>query len=82
MIISIAAIVSGTYYRKLEGIGSGFIGGGVLVILWSLMYTWSYWLTWPKYIKVIALGMVLALLIYLGYTRIEGKLKAKKDKKK
>ncbi len=78
--IGILAIVGGTFFRHLEGIGSGFIGGGILVVLWSLFYTW--WLTWPRYIKVAALGVVLALLVYLGYTRIEEKLKKGKRTKK
>ena len=77
-ILGIAAIVAGVFLKKLEGIGSGFLGGGVLVILWSLIYTWEYWLNWPKYLKVALLGLVLVLLVYLGYTKIENIVKKKK----
>ena len=77
LIIGIAAIIGGMFKSKLEGISSGFIGGGVLVILWSLIYTSYYWLTWSKYAKIIALGLVLALLIYFGYKKIENAAKKK-----
>ena len=74
-VIGIIAIIAGIFLTGLEGIGSGLIGGGILVVLWSLAYTWQYWISWSKYIKLIALGLVLLILIYLGYKRIESKLK-------
>ena len=77
IIIGIAAIIGGMFKSKLEGISSGFIGGGVMVILWSLIYTSYYWLTWSKYAKIIALGLVLGVLVYFGYKKIENVAKKK-----
>ena len=74
IVIGIIAIITGIFLTGLEGIGSGLIGGGVLVVLWSLFYTYTYWFTLNKYIKLIALGIVLAILIYFGYKKIEKKL--------
>ncbi|MBD3310572.1 hypothetical protein GF351_05110 [Candidatus Woesearchaeota archaeon] len=80
MFIGIAAIVAGMFLNHLEGIGSGIMAGGILVILWSLGYTAEYWFKLNKYIKLFMLGVVLVLLIYLGYKRLEDKLDGK-DKK-
>lgn len=68
--LGLAAIVVGIYIKK-EGVGSGFIGGGILVILWVLPYTHIYWTNFNKYIKLFALGVVLAVLIYLGYKKFD-----------
>jgi hypothetical protein len=73
LIIGMLAITGGIFLSGLEGIGSGFIGGGVLVVLWTLPYTWEYWFELHKYTKVAALGLVLALLIYLGYKKLDKK---------
>ena len=75
IIIGLAAIISGVYLKHLESIGSGFIAGGVLVILWALPYTWEYWLNWNKYMKLGCLGIVLIVLVYLGYKKLEEKTK-------
>lgn len=71
LVIGILAMTVGAFLTKLEGIGSGFIGGGVLVVLWSLPYTWEYWFELHKYTKVAALGVVLVILVYLGYKKLE-----------
>jgi hypothetical protein len=75
--IGLLAIIGGILISRLDSIGSGFIGGGVMVVLWSLAYTANYWLTLNKYVRLLALGVVLAVLIYLGYKRIEEKIKNK-----
>ncbi len=80
-IIGIIAIVAGILLSSMEGIGSGLMGGGVLVVLWSLLYTMDYWLTLNKYIKLVALGIVLAILIYLGYKKLEKKLNKPRKKR-
>ena len=78
IVIGLAAIIGGIYFRRFEGIGSGFIGGGVLVILWSLPYTWEYLQYQNKYVKLMALGIVLIILVYLGYKKLEEKTEHKK----
>lgn len=80
LLIALAAIFGGTTLKKYEGIGSGFLGGGILLVLYSLIYTWEYWVTWHKYVKLVALGLVLAFLIYLGYKKIESHVKPKKKR--
>jgi len=75
IILGIAAIVSGIFLNKLEGVAGGLIGGGVLIVLWSLIYSSDYWYTLNKYLKLVALGIVLVILIYLGYKKIEQKRK-------
>jgi hypothetical protein len=74
IVLAIIAIVVGAFISHLEGIGSGFIGGGVLIVLWSLIYTTPYWTTLNKYLKLVAVGVVLVLLIWLGYKKLEKKL--------
>lgn len=75
IVIGIIAIITGIFLTGLEGISAGLMGGGVLVVLWSLVYTWEYWFTLNKYVKLIALAIVLAILIYFGYKKLENKLK-------
>ncbi len=70
-LIGLAAIIGGISLRKLEGIGSGLLGGGILVVLWSLGYTRSYWSEFNEYVKLALLGIVLVVLIYFGYKKIE-----------
>ncbi len=74
MLIGLLAIIGGIIIARLDSIGSGFIAGGVLVVLWALGYTSQYWLTLNKFFRLLALGIVLAVLIYLGYKKIESKL--------
>jgi len=73
IIIGTITLVAGILLSKMEGIGSGLMGGGILVILWSLAHTWEYWSTFNKYVKLIVLGVVLVILIYLGYKKLEKK---------
>lgn len=79
LLVGIISIVAGILMIKLEGIGSGLIGGGVLIILWSLAYTSQYWLTFAKWVKLIALGVVLVILLGLGYWFIDRKRKEEKN---
>jgi hypothetical protein len=80
-IIALAAILVGMFLR-LESISSGFIAGGILVLVWSLIYTAEYWLQWNKYVKLTALGLVLVILVYLGYKKIESRVAPQVHKRK
>jgi hypothetical protein len=71
MVIAALAIIVGIYLKHLEGIGSGFMGGGIVLVLWSLPYTASFWWNWNKYVKLTALGLMLILLVYLGYKKLD-----------
>ena len=74
-VIAIISLIAGIYLTTLEGIGSGLLGGGILLILWSLIYTSAFWTEWNKYVKLFALFVVLVILIFVGYKKIEMKTK-------
>lgn len=66
--VGIAAIVGGLLLT-VEIISSGLIGGGILVIFFSLIYTAQYWLAFSKYVGLSALGIVLVILVYFSYRK-------------
>jgi len=67
--ISIITLIVGAFFVTIEGISSGLIGGGLLVMIWALIYTAEYWLTLGKYVKLLALFAVLVLLFYIGWKK-------------
>ena len=69
--IAIIDLIVGAFFIFTEGISSGLIGGGILVVIWALIYTADYWLTLGKYIKLLALFAVLVLLFYIGYRKFK-----------
>ena len=54
---------------KLETVSSGIMGGGVLTIIYG---TLRYWGEMSDIIRWILLGVVLALLIWIGYKKVKG----------
>jgi len=77
--LALLSIVGGlVFLSKLESIGPGIWGGGILIALYALPYTSDYWMQWHKYAKLIVLGVLLATLIYFGYKKIEQRLAEKK----
>lgn len=72
IIIGIVSIIAGSRMR-VEGVGSGFIGGGVLLFLWSLVNSWMYLYHLDRYFKLAGLGIALAVLIYIAHKKFEGK---------
>ena len=75
--IAVIALIAGAFFIPVEGVSSGIIGGGILVVIWTLIYTSEYWLTLGKYVKLLALFAVLALLFYIGYTKFSDRKKKK-----
>lgn len=73
-VIGVIAIIVGVLLTSLEGIGSGFMGGGILIIIYALFRTWEYWFKLNKYAKLGILAVVLIILIYLGYKKLEKKI--------
>ena len=71
LFFSLLAIIIGFFLKNLEGIGSGFLGGGILLIIWSLVYTWEYWFGLNRYLKFGLLGVLLLFLIIVGYMVLE-----------
>jgi hypothetical protein len=75
MFIALASLIGGlVFLNKLEAIGPGIWGGGIIIALYALPYTSEYWLTWNKYVKLASIGVILAVLIYFGYKKIEKKI--------
>ena len=72
LIIGTISIITGSRMRA-EGVGSGFIGGGVLLLLWSLVNSWMFVYHLDKYFKVASLGVALAVLIYIAHKKFDGK---------
>jgi len=73
-ILSLIAIFVGAFFIHLEGISSGILGGGILVFIYGLIRTWTYWVTFNKFIKLGFLAIILIVVIYIGYKKIEDKL--------
>jgi len=67
--IAIISLIVGAFFVTVEGISSGLIGGGILVIIWALIYTTEYWVTLGKYVKLFALFIILVLLFYIGFKK-------------
>ncbi len=70
-IVGILGIVLGALLFKVESVGAGLIGGGILLIVYASMVSWRYI---GEAVRFLLLGLALALLVYLGY-RINRKKK-------
>src|SRR3989338_4209737 len=68
--VSFLLIILCILLSALQGIVSGVLGSGILLIIWNLIYTNQYWLLFPKSIKLIGLGIILIALIVMGYFKI------------
>ena len=76
VIIGIGTILVSLLFVTAEAIKSGLLGGGILTMLWMLIYTSNYWIDYvSKYVKLAVLGVVLVILIYVGYKKIEKRMK-------
>ena len=80
MVIALLSLIGGlVFLSKLEAIGPGIWGGGIIIALYALPYTSDYWLSWNKYVKLAAVGVILAVLIYFGYKKIEKKIQERSN---
>lgn len=66
-IIAIIAIFTGLILT-LEAISSGILGGGILLLVYSVMRHWGIL---NKYFRLTILGVALIVLIYYGYKKID-----------
>ncbi|MBD3164390.1 hypothetical protein GF323_04265 [Candidatus Woesearchaeota archaeon] len=69
MVLGMVAIMIGSLLLKVESVGSGIMGGGVLTILYAAI---RFWGSIPDYARLIVLGIALAVLIWLGYKKLKG----------
>jgi len=64
----VVGIAAGIFLRKFEGIGSGFMGGGIILVIYGVL---RYWSQFGKYTRLGLLGVALAFLVWIGYKKIE-----------
>lgn len=70
-IVAILAIIAGLYLPKnIDAIASGFIFGGILVLLQGTVRVFG---DLGKFSRVIVLGIELILLIWIGYKKVRDK---------
>ena len=69
-IIGLLTTFIGISLSRIETVGSGIIGGGILTILSGIVIGWS---SMNEYVRILVLGSILAFLIYLAYKKIEKK---------
>ncbi|MBN2458556.1 hypothetical protein JXB31_05490 [Candidatus Woesearchaeota archaeon] len=67
LIVGLAAILIGGIFLAVESVGSGLMGGGVLTVIYG---TIRYWGHAPDQIRFVILGLVLSVLVWLGYTKL------------
>ncbi len=65
VLFGIAAIILGVVLA-LESVSTGIMGGGVLLIIYGVF---RYWGELGKYWRLFVLGLVLAILIWIGYKK-------------
>lgn len=66
-IVAIIAIFIGLILT-LEAISSGILGGGILLLVYSVMRHWGIL---NKYFRLTILGVALIVLLYYGYKKID-----------
>ncbi|MDP7323429.1 MAG: hypothetical protein QF632_01560 [Candidatus Woesearchaeota archaeon] len=65
LIIGLIAIIGGTA-AKVNALGTGLMGGGLLLIIFG---TLQYWDGLQDYAQLIILGIVLAILIFIAHKK-------------
>lgn len=65
--IGIIVIIIGALL-ELTSVGAGLFGGGILLVIVAVIRYWSSLADWARFI---ILGIVLAVLIWVGYTKLK-----------
>ncbi|PIN75214.1 hypothetical protein COV17_04100 [Candidatus Woesearchaeota archaeon CG10_big_fil_rev_8_21_14_0_10_36_11] len=68
LFIGLLAVLLGGIVLKLESVSSGIMSGGALIIIYG---TIRYWGDMAKYFRFAILGVVLAILIWIGYKKFK-----------
>jgi preprotein translocase subunit SecG len=71
LILGLCAIIIGGIFLSVESVGSGLMGGGVLTVVYG---TIRYWGHAPDVLRFTILGIVLFVLIWMGYKKLNPKL--------
>lgn len=66
VIIGILSIIAGIILKK-DPVSTGILGGGVLTIIYGTIRYWQYA---NNILKFVLLGIVLAILIWIGYKKL------------
>ena len=69
VIVGLIAIIGGVLLIK-EIISTGFVGGGILIILYGTLRYWRYA---EDVLKFVLLGIALGILIWIAYKKLEPK---------
>jgi uncharacterized membrane protein YidH (DUF202 family) len=67
-IIGLIAIIIGGIVLKVESVDSGIMGGGILTVIYG---TLRYWGNLEDIFRFLILGIVLAVLIWMGYKKLK-----------
>ncbi|MCG2718809.1 MAG: hypothetical protein L6408_08260 [Nanoarchaeota archaeon] len=70
VIIGLVAVLAGGIILKLESVSTGIMGGGALTIIYGIL---RYWGDAEDWFRFIILGIVLVILIWIGYKKLEKK---------
>lgn len=66
VMLGLLSIFIGGVILKVESVGSGIMGGGVLTLLYASL---RFWGSLPDYGRLAILGVALVVLIWLGYKK-------------
>ncbi|MBT3814802.1 hypothetical protein HOE37_03625 [Candidatus Woesearchaeota archaeon] len=67
IIVGLIAIFTGVFLKK-DAVSTGILSGGVLLIIYGTM---RYWQHANDTLKFVLLGIVLAVLIWIGYKKLK-----------
>ncbi len=70
MVIGILTILV-SLFLPLESVSSGFMAGGVIVLIVGVI---RYWNDLNEVLRFVILGIVLAILVWIGYRKLNPKL--------
>ena len=64
--IALITIIVSLLYIKTGTVAIGFLSGGILLLIYSIM---SYWQEFPDIIRTILLGVALVILVFIAYKK-------------
>lgn len=67
VIFGFIALLIGWLALKKEAVSSGIMGGGAMMVIYGIIRYWSYA---QDYLRIMILGAILAILIFIGYKKL------------
>jgi hypothetical protein len=65
-IVAIITIIVSLLFIKIGSVASGFLGGGILLLIYSLI---RFWENFPDIVRTLILGIALIILVYIAYKK-------------